>query len=181
MYAGDLNGDGATNDLIYIPRDISEMNFAQFACTAAVCGTARTVTSAEQATAWEAFIQQDDYLRQHRGEYAVRNAVFFPFVKRADFSFSQEVFTDLVGRRNSLQMRADIYNVGNLLNKNWGAGQRILGGNGQILTNPGVDAQGRATYRLKIVNQQFINSTFEPTAGRGDVYEVRLGVNYTFQ
>jgi hypothetical protein len=180
-YAGDLNGDGATNDLLYIPRDVSEMNFASFSCNAATCGTARTVTPAEQATAFEAFIQQDDYLRKHRGEYAVRNALFFPMVTRADLSFAQEIFTDLVGKRNSLQIRADVVNVGNLLNKDWGHGQRILGGNGQILTNPGVDAQGRATYRLKIVNQKFIDKTFEPTAGRTDVYEVRLGVTYTFQ
>jgi hypothetical protein len=180
-YAGDLNGDGASNDLIYVPRDVSEMNFAQFNCTASVCGTARTVTAAEQATAFDAFIQQDHYLSKHRGEYAVRNALFFPMVTRADLSLSQEVFTDLFAKRNSLQIRADIVNVGNLLNKNWGVGQRILGGNGQILTNPGVDAQGRATYRLKIVNQQFINKTWEPTAGRSDVYEVRLGVTYTFQ
>ncbi|MFN2602975.1 MAG: carboxypeptidase regulatory-like domain-containing protein [Gemmatimonadaceae bacterium] len=180
-YAGDLNGDGASNDLIYIPKDVSEMNFAQFSCAASLCGTARTVTSAEQATAFEAFIQQDDYLRSHRGEYAVRNALFFPWVKRLDLSFAQEIFTNVVGRRNSLSLRADIYNFGNLLNHNWGVGQRILGGNGQILTSPGVDAQGRATYRLKIVNQQFINSTFEPTAGRSDVYEVRLGLTYNFQ
>jgi hypothetical protein len=180
-YAGDLNGDGASNDLIYIPRDVSEMNFAQFNCSAAVCGTARVVTSAEQATAFEAYIQQDEYLRAHRGEYAVRNALFFPWTKRTDLSFAQEIFTDLVGKRNSLQIRADIYNFGNLINHNWGTGQRIVGGNGQILTNPGADTQGRATYRFKIVNQQFLNSTFEHTAGRSDVYEVRLGLTYTFQ
>jgi hypothetical protein len=179
-YAGDLNGDGATNDLLYIPRDISEMNFASFACTAAVCGTARTVTPAEQATAFEAFIQQDEYMRNRRGQYAVRNALFFPMVKRADFSISQEIFTDIVGRRNSLQVRADIVNFGNWLNSDWGVGQRILGGNGQILTNPGVDSQGRATYRLKIVNQKFIDRTFEPTAGRPDVFEVQLGLRYNF-
>jgi hypothetical protein len=179
-YAGDLNGDGATNDLLYIPKDISEMNFASFSCNAATCGTARTVTPAEQAAAFEAFIQQDEYMSKHRGEYSVRNALFFPMVKRADLSLSQEIFTDIVGRRNSLQLRADIVNVGNFLNKNWGTGQRILGGNGQILTSPGVDSQGRATYRLKIVNQKFIDKTFEQTAGRTDVFEVQLGLRYNF-
>jgi hypothetical protein len=189
-YAGDLNGDDATNDLLYIPRDISEMNFQTY-CNARVGNVNMpagacvnpanpTVTSADQATAFEAFIQQDEYLRSHRGEYAVRNALFFPMVKRADLSIQQEIFTDVVGRRNSLQLRADIVNVGNFLNKNWGIGQRILGGNGQILTSPGVDAQGRATYRLKIVNQKFIDKTFEPTAGRSDVFEVQLGLRYTF-
>jgi hypothetical protein len=179
-FAGDMNGDGATNDLIYIHRDISEMNFAQFTCPATACGTARVITAAEQATAWEAFIQQDDYLSSHRGQYAQRNALFFPMVKRADLSIQQELFTDFARRRNSLQVRADIVNVGNLLNRNWGTGQRILGGNGQILTNPGVDALGRSTYRLKVVNGELINKTFEPTAGRADVFEVQLGFRYTF-
>jgi hypothetical protein len=141
---------------------------------------ARTFTSADQATAFENFIQQDDYLRTHRGQYSQRNAVFFPMVKRADFSIQQEVFTDFARRRNSFQIRADVVNVGNLLNKNWGIGQRILGGSGQILTNGAVDALGRATYRLKVVNGDLINKTFEPTAGRTDVFEVQLGFRYTF-
>jgi outer membrane receptor for ferrienterochelin and colicin len=179
-YAGDLNGDGATNDLIYIPRDISEMNFAQFTCAATACGTARVITAVEQATAWEAFIQQDEYLSAHRGEYAQRNALFLPMIKRADFSIAQEIFTDFARRRNTLQARVDIVNVGNLLNRNWGTGQRILGGNGQILTNPGVDALGRPTYRLKVVNGQLIDRTFEPTASRADVFEIQLGFRYTF-
>jgi hypothetical protein len=180
MFAGDMNGDGASNDLIYIAKDMSEMNFQQFTCNPPTCPTARTFTAAEQSTAWEAFIQQDDYLKNHRGQYAQRNAVFFPMVKRADLSFQQEIFTDLARRRNSLQFRADIVNVGNLLNKHWGVGQRILGGNGQLLTNPGVDALGRSLYRLKVVNGELINKTFEPTAGRTDVFEIQLGVRYTF-
>lgn len=179
-FAGDLNGDGATNDLIYIPRDVSEMNFSQFTCPAKTCGTDKTFTSSDQANAWEGFIQQDDYLRTHRGQYSQRNAIFFPIVKRADFSIQQELFTDFARRRNSFQIRADIVNVGNLLNKHWGTGQRILGGNGQILTNPGVDALGRATYRLKVVNNELISKTFEPTANRTDVFEVQLGFRYTF-
>ena len=50
-----------------------------------------TYTSAQQAAAWDAYINQDPYLSQHRGEYAVRNAVFLPFVHRLDFSASQDV------------------------------------------------------------------------------------------
>ena len=34
LFASDMNGDGGTaNDLIYIPRDVSEMNFSQFTHT----------------------------------------------------------------------------------------------------------------------------------------------------
>jgi hypothetical protein len=35
IFGSDMNGDGATNDLLYIPRDASEMRFQQFTCAAA--------------------------------------------------------------------------------------------------------------------------------------------------
>jgi hypothetical protein len=174
LFATDLNGDSQTNDLIYIPRDKSEMNFSQFSV-----GT-RVFTAAAQADAWDAFIQQDDYLRAHRGQYAQRNAVFLPVVKRADLSIQQEIFTDFARRRNSLQFRADIVNVGNLLNRHWGLGTRVFGGSNQLLTNAVADNLGRATYRLRLVNGELINKSFEPTTGRADVFEVQLGFRYTF-
>ena len=66
-FAGDLNGDGGTsNDLYYVPRDQSEMNFQPFSV-----GT-RLFTAAEQAAAWDAYISQDSYLSEHRG--SVRRA-----------------------------------------------------------------------------------------------------------
>ena len=87
VFAGDMNSDTASgNDLIYIHRDQSEMNFSQF-----TVGT-RTFTAAEQAAAWDAYIAQDKYLSKHRGEYAERGAVFLPMLKRMDFSVSQDVF-----------------------------------------------------------------------------------------
>ncbi len=68
VFSGDMNGDGFSgNDLIYIPRDTSEMNFVQFTHT-----NGRVFTAAEQATAFEAYIQQDEYLSSHRGQYAER-------------------------------------------------------------------------------------------------------------
>ncbi len=86
-FSGDLNGDGGTsNDLIYVPRDTSEMNFQQY--TAA----GRIYTAAEQAQAWEAYIQADDYLSKRRGQYAERGGVFLPMVRRMDLSIGQEIF-----------------------------------------------------------------------------------------
>ncbi|HUR91814.1 MAG TPA: carboxypeptidase regulatory-like domain-containing protein [Gemmatimonadaceae bacterium] len=186
-FSGDLNGDGGTsNDLIYIPRDVSEMNFEQYT-QAAIVGTgttanpqfpAVTFTIAEQQAAWEAFILQDDYLSANRGKYAERNAVFLPRVTRADFSLSQEVFGNIAGQRNALSLRLDFLNVGNLINKNWGLGQRII--TTQPLVARGADAQGRALYRLQNVNRQLITKTLEQTAGTGDVYRIQLGVRYSF-
>ncbi len=172
-YATDLNGDGGTsNDLIYIPRSTDEMNFVQFP------SGGRTYTAAQQAAAWDAYIQQDPYLSKHRGEYAEREAVFLPMVNRLDVSLAQDLFRDLGGRRHGFQFRVDVLNFGNMLNKNWGVGQRLI--HNQPLTNAGADAQGRVSYRLRVVNNELMTKTFEPTAGLGDVWRVQFGLRYLF-
>ena len=171
-YGGDLNGDGGTsNDLIYIPRNISEMNFQ------AITGTV-PFTPAEQAEAWETYIQRDKYLSQHRGEYVVRNAVFLPMVFRADFSLTQDFFATIAGRRHTWQVRADVVNIGNMINKNWGIGQRLV--NSQPLTSPSADALGRAQYRLRVVNNQLLTTPLEYSAGSSDVWRLQVSLRYTF-
>jgi hypothetical protein len=178
-FSGDINGDGGfSNDLIYIPRDISEMNFQEFA------SGGRTFTAAEQAAAWNAYIEQDDYLSRNRGRYAERGGVFLPMRYRTDLSVSQDLFRSISGKRNELQFRADILNFFNLLNSDWGVGQRLV--NNQPLIVPTsaqggpADAQGRAQYRLRVVNNQLMNRSLEQTAGIGDVYRVQFSLRYTF-
>jgi hypothetical protein len=180
VFAGDLNNDSISgNDLIYIPRDASEMNFSPF-----TVGT-RTFTAEEQAAAFERFIQQDPYLSKHRGQYAGRYAAVMPMFRRADLSIVQDVFRNVAGKRNALQIRADITNVGNLLNHNWGVGRRPTAAANtnnqvQILTNPAVDAAGRATYRLALANNQLITESFQKTAFTGDVYQFMVSLRYSF-
>jgi outer membrane receptor protein involved in Fe transport len=173
LYAGDLNGDGGTlNDLIYVPRDQSEMNFQTFTAGG------RTFSAAEQAAAWDAYINQDSYLSGRRGQYAERNGVLLPMIWRFDFNVAQDLFKDVGTRRHGLQLRADFLNFGNLLNSDWGVGQRLI--NNQPLTNPGVDAQGRATYRLRVVNGELMSKSLESTAGLNDVYRIQFSVKYSF-
>ncbi len=182
VYAGDLNGDlGTANDLIYIPKDASEMNFQQYTYNNNTPNDATddiVFTPEQQQEAWEAYIKQDEYLNANRGKYAERGAVFMPMVYRADLSLIQEVFTDLLGKRNSLQIRADFLNVTNLLNSNWGTGQRFV--STQPLTSPSADANGKVRYRLRNINDKLISKTFEPTAGIDDVFRIQLSVKYTF-
>ncbi|OLE83249.1 MAG: hypothetical protein AUF76_06995 [Acidobacteria bacterium 13_1_20CM_2_65_9] len=182
IFSADANGDTAANDLIYIPRDTSETNFVGFTAGG------KTFTAADQATAFEAYIQQDDYLRNHRGQYAERYALFYPIVKRLDLSLTQDVFHSIGGRRHSGQIRLDINNFGNLLNHNWGVGQIPI--QNRILTNPAADAQGRLSYRLATVTgvsgTELISHTFQTTASlsnpsNADVYIMMLSFRYTFQ
>jgi hypothetical protein len=177
VFSGDANGDGGSaNDLLYIPNDVSEMNFQQY--TATISGVPTTFTVAQQEAAWEAYIEQDEYLSQHRGEYAQRGAAFMPMVWRADLSIAQDLFTNVAGKLNNLQVRLDILNFTNLVNSKWGTGQRFV--SNSPLTNPSINGDGELQYRLRQINGQLMSSTFEKTAGIADVYRIQLGLRYTF-
>ena len=174
VFASDANGDGgSSNDLIYIPRDRSEMNFVTFTTGG------NTFTAAQQADAFEAYIAQDKYLSEHRGEYAQRGAVFTPLLHKLDLSVTQDVFKNIKGKRNAGQFRIDIQNFGNMLNSNWGVGQRVIRNN--ILTSPTLNAAtGALTYRMQVVNNQLLSETFESTSGLLDVYQFMLSFRYSF-
>jgi hypothetical protein len=180
VFSGDLNGDGGTtNDLIYIPRDRSEMNFQTYT------QNNRTYTAEEQAAAWEALIAQDDYLSQHRGEYAQRGAVFLPLVKRLDFNIAQDLFATMKGRRHAFQFRVDFINFGNLLNSDWGVAQRLVSNSPLLVPTAAqggpVDTLGRAQYRLRLINNEYMTRTLEQTAdANSDVWRIQFMIRYTF-
>jgi hypothetical protein len=179
VFSGDANGDTVSgNDLIYIPRDVSEMNFKALTLPATATAPAKTFTAAEQAAAFEQYIENDSYLSSHRGQYAQRGAVFFPNVNRVDLSLIQDVFHSTSGSKHSGQIRLDITNFGNLLNHNWGVGQRII--NNQILTSPQADAQGRLTYNLQTLSGNLLTTPLQTSAGTTDVYVMMLSFRYTF-
>jgi hypothetical protein len=173
VFAADANGDGNTsNDLIYIPRNTSEMNFKAYTSGGV------TYSVADQTAAWEAYITQDKYLSKHRGEYAARGAVFYPRVTRLDLNVSQELFHKLGGARHGLAVRLDILNFGNMLNKNWGVSQRMV--SNSPLTSPSVDTNGALTYTMRAFNNKLMDHTFEQTSSLSDVYSLMLSFRYTF-
>ncbi|MFC6997433.1 TonB-dependent receptor [Rufibacter roseus] len=115
LVRGDLNrsvlGTSASNQfsLMYIPRNASEIQFDG--------------TPEQQATQWTQlnnFIESQEYLRERRGEYAERNAARTPFTHQFDLKIIQDLFVNVGGKRNTLQLSLDVLNVGNLINKNWG-------------------------------------------------------------
>jgi hypothetical protein len=172
---GDANGDGFnSNDLIYVPRDQSEMNFRAYT------NGGRTYTAAEQAAAWDAFINQDPYLRTRRGQYAERGAAFLPMVWRADLTFTQDIGKMVGGTRNKVQLRADILNVTNLLNRNWGLARTAF--TTSPLQSPQVDSQGRMSYTLRNVSTggPLISQTLQQNPSFNDVWRLQFGVRYNF-
>ncbi|HSV77250.1 MAG TPA: hypothetical protein VLH37_09500, partial [Bacteroidales bacterium] len=186
VFSGDVNRDGSTfNDLIYIPRDETEMNFFPFGLNATGGVVAHNHATAvvnftieQQQAAWNAFIDQDPYLSKNRGRHAERGAAFLPMVTRADLSIAQDFAINVGGIRNRLQVRMDIANITNLLNSEWGVGQRVV--NNQPLAGGAIDTQNRITYRMATVGNELVSRTFEPTASMGDVWRIMFGVRYFF-
>lgn len=119
-YSGDINNDGSfTNDLIYVPTtaEVQQLTFAapQFPTNPSV---------QEQRDAFEAFIQQDEYLSDRRGEFVGRNDLTTPWTGRWDVKILQDLNFNAIGDgKNTLQLSLDILNFGNLLNSNWGVVQ----------------------------------------------------------
>lgn len=115
-YNGDLNNDGTSNDLIYVPNDASEINLVDIPAS----GSNPIITAAEQWNALDAYIEGDDYLKSRRGKYAERNGSRLPFQHQFDFRILQEVAIKAGNSTNKLQFSFDIINIGNLLNSDWG-------------------------------------------------------------
>ena len=183
LFSADLNLDGGINDLIYIPRDISEMTFGNITTAANVV----QFTAAQQATAFEAYINQDPYLSKNRGQYAERGAVFLPFVHRADVSVAQDLFFKIKGQTQKFQVRVDVLNFGNLLNEKWGVGQAFTSLQPLIPTSTSSTATCRqtapstaATYCLRTIGGALQSSTYIPTANTADVYRIQIGFRYIF-
>jgi len=104
-YNGDINNDGSgLNDLLYIPTT-SELSGIEF------------VGGEAQRTAFNAFIEQDEYMSERRGEYVERYAILSPWYSNWDVRLAQRI--NLSGKKQ-IEFTFDILNVGNLLNSNWG-------------------------------------------------------------
>jgi hypothetical protein len=114
-------------------------------------------------------------------------------VNRQGFIFTlakvlQDIFTNIGGKRNSLQLSLDIFNLGNLLNNNWGRVRQTTFNNSSILEpqnggNLTTTASGpRPTFRLvrDNVTGQLLSTAFRDAVSLSSTYYMQLGLRYTF-
>ena len=180
--AGDMNGDGVSdNDLLFVPdqTQLSQMLFDD------IKDAQNNVlfTGDQQRAAFNAFIEQDDYLSTRRGQYAERNGVLFPKLDRFDLSVVQEFYIKIGKKRNAIQFRADILNVVNLLDSEAGLGNNYV--NDRPLSYRGVTADGQPRYQLarqtKDGQSVLIQDTFVKSRTQFDVWAAQFGIRYTFE
>jgi hypothetical protein len=182
-YGSDFNGDGQTNDLMYIPKDGTEINFANI--TTGPTGNQTVVFTAEQQkAAFFAYIAQDPYLSKHQGQYAERNGATLPWRNQIDVRFAQDIFV-AGATRNTLQFTVDVFNFGNLINRNWGLYQTnpiLSTGGGASLLSPTAVASNNAapTFRLNTFGGALVSNSFINTVTTSSTYYMQIGLRYSF-
>jgi len=104
------------NDLIYIPT-ASELQSQTFLSNTV---GSTTYTPQQQKDALETYIQNNKYLRTHRGQFAGRNQSRLPFTHVIDLKIAQDFNVKISSRIVSFQVTWDVFNFTNMLNRNWG-------------------------------------------------------------
>ncbi len=168
LYNGDVNGDGAfSNDLIYVPRTMSEIKLVNLG------SGANLVTPAQQWAALDAYINQDEYLRTRRGQYAERNGATTPWEHRFDLRISQDLGITINEKVHKLQLTFDVFNVGNLINKDWGRSYFVSNQAYQLITYT-TSGGGGYTFRAPAENKAYNVSDL------GSRWQGQFGVRYSF-
>ena len=181
VYGADFNRDGVNgNDLIYIPKDARDTNQIKF-----VAQTVNGVvySPAAQGQLFEDYINQDKYLKAHRGQYAERNGAQVPWRNQVDVKILQDLFITLGKKRNIFQFSLDILNFGNLLNSNWGKVKTINAGSILIPQNQNSLIPGGTvvpTFRLATDRGNIITRTFRDNVSTVSTYSMQFGIRYIF-
>lgn len=178
-YNGDVNGDGQSfNDLIYIPKNRSDINIIP------VKGDTR---SADEIWAqMDVFINQDDYLKKHRGEYAERNGASSPFAHQLDVNISHDIKLPLKnGQVHTIRFSFDISNFLNLLNKDWGVQETTVLGNQQyqfisLTDKPSAANNYTPGFTMPLQNKEVLDKTFKDNIGSVSRWQAQFGIKYFF-
>jgi len=181
IYSNDMNGDGNAADLMYIPKDESEIIFTDI--TKKVDGqTVVVFTADDQMAAFWKYVDQDKYLTEHKGEYAERYGVVMPWLNRYDVKILQDVFTKFGDKKHTLQISLDLLNISNLLNSNWGVYKKQTLGSYDItlLKYVKANSDGVPTYQMNYTGSNLPTSTYTPVLSTSSTWGAQIGIRYLF-
>ena len=150
-----INGDGGSNSLVYIPTEseLADMPFV----------------SDENKAAFNDFINADKYLSANRGHYAERGAVVAPW--RHTFNFKYERTYKFKGGE-SISAGIDVKNLANLFYRGWGNMQRLSSSDIVKLTGNGSEDN---PYKYT-----FTNPTWNEYASTYSTWSAALNLRFNF-
>ncbi len=171
VYAGDLNNDNIrNNDLLYVPADKNDIHFGS------VDANGNATVAPDAAAQWDAlnaFIEQDDYLKTRRGQYAERNGAMLPWFGQLDFKFMQDIVVDKKSK-HKFQISLDILNLGNMISSKWGV-RKFATTTTPISVN-GVDKNGVPYFKF---DTNLKNSYVDDVSLRSK-WQMQIGLRYIF-
>ncbi|MBR1546031.1 MAG: TonB-dependent receptor [Prevotella sp.] len=171
IFSSNVNSDpSAPGNLLYIPASREELNSWDFADNGEVDGA--TYTADMQRDDFWAFINQDDYLKDRKGQYTERGGAKMPWHHQLDFKYTRDMSIMLGKQKHTLQLGLDILNLPNFLCKDWGLYKQITGND--LLTYK----SGKYTYntvdgaRHLSTSQNFLNVA--------STYQIMFTIRYLF-
>ena len=182
-YGGDVNGDGQTNDLIYIPADPSQITFVEGFKVGS-----NVYTAQQQKDAFFALVENDPYLKKHKGQYMDRYGAQLPWVHNVDLRILQDFSLDALNRKHTFQFTIDVVNFLNLLNNSWGirnaynfgsfSDQGVLGLPSSS-NNTGAESFNRNTPKFTF-NPAGPLKAYQPDYSTFSTWGIQLGLRYIF-
>jgi hypothetical protein len=189
-YGADINGDGQSNDVLYIPKDASEITFVN-----GFRASSGTVYSAQQQSdAFFKFIENDKYLREHKGQYMTKYGATLPWSHSVDLRILQDFIHRRGSTKHTLQVSVDFINLLNLLNSEWGYRYSYTFGTFQDMGILGVPtAAAGTTPSNNEGNERFLQATpkftfdpgnpskgYQPNYSTTSTWGIQLGLRYIF-
>ncbi len=170
------DGTGGTNDLIYIPTS------AELASMTFVTGSGITASPQTQKDALEAYIMNDKYLSANRGKFAERNGSRLPFTNIIDLKIAQDFNLKIGNKRYQFQLTYDVFNFGNMLNRNWGRTYFMANDNFALLQFAGYVSATNLTPQFRF--NPNIRTPFNVSTSTNAAYAARwisqLGLRFNF-
>ncbi len=163
---GDVNKDGVpANDLIFVPASQDQIQLEAYN------QQGNQVTVEEQWAALEQFIEQSDYLRSRKGDFAERNGAILPFVTQLHLRVMQDIAFQIGQKKHGFQLSLDINNFGNLLNSSWGVFEL------PAVTQP-IQARQNGNFRVSpnLLQSERINDT-----SLQSLWQMQVGIRYYFE
>jgi hypothetical protein len=171
---GDLNNDANTADLMYIPKDATDIIFVPSTASA----TSNVYSAQQQSDAFFQFVENVPHLSKNKGKYAQRNGASLPWYDRVDVKILQDLFTNIGKRRNTIQISLDILNFTNMINKDWGVLKATTVRNPLVFA--GYNGSGAPTYRMTQVNRELLTQPFQTVQSTASTWGMQFGVRYIF-
>ncbi len=171
------NEDSRERNQLYIPTSSTDINLVDYTDS-----DGGTVTAAQQWAALDSYITNDKYLNSRRGDYAEKNATRIPFMSILDLKIAQDFYIKSGDTKHTLQVTFDIFNFGNLLNKNWGRRYFSDFGTVQLIDFDGFQADGTTPEFTYNVDRDELADfiTIDDAGVSSSRWQMQVGVRYSF-